>query len=240
MIRSLILIFFLLCTVGNTFAQEINLGAGISFGGPIPTEIPDSTSGQPLIGTVFNASFSFPINERLSFIPGVYYTFRGMDYSQSFTRDTMYTVVINGNSGEVPSFYTAYVNGKMRLHYIDIPLLMAYRVWNFQIMFGPYISVLLAGRDAGVVRVVIGSGGFLEDYHEDFSNYHALRKMEQGLMLGSLTPLFKNLSLEMRVLRSFFTLYNLDKLTDNGQGLIKMYNTYFQLGLVYTIKQNQK
>lgn len=236
----MLLIFFLLCGVENGFAQNINIGAGISFGGPIPTEVPDSTSGQPLIGAIINTSLSIPINDRLSFTTGLYYSFRGMDYKQSFTRDTMYTVVINGTSGEVPSFYTAYVSGKMRLHYIDVPLLLAFRVRNFQIMLGPYISVLLAGRDAGNVRVVIGSGGFYEDYNEDFNNYHALRKLEQGLMLGSKMPVYKNLSIEMKVSRSFFTLYNIDKLTDNGQGLVKMYNTYLHLGFVYRIKQNQK
>ncbi|MCF8229645.1 MAG: PorT family protein [Bacteroidales bacterium] len=240
MIKTILPIFFLLCGLGNADAQKINIGAGISFGGPIPTEVIDSSSGKPLIGTVFSMALSFPINERLSFTPGLNYTFRGLDYSQSFTRDTLYTVEINGTSGKVPSFYTAYVNGKMRLHYIDIPLLFAYRIWKFQALFGPYISVLLAGRDAGTVRVVIGSGGFFEDYNEDFSNYHALRKIEQGLMLGSITPVYRNLSFEIKVSRSFFTLYNLDKLQDNGQGLVRMYNTYVQLGLVYHINKNQK
>ena len=183
---------------------------------------------------------TFPINKRLTFTPGLYYTFRGLDYSQSFTRDTLYTVEINGITGQVPSFYTAYVDGKMRLHYIDIPLLFGYRVWKFQIMFGPYVSVLMAGRDAGDVRVVIGSGGFYDDYHEDFSNYHALRNIEQGFILGSITPLYKNLSLEMKLSRSLFTLYNLNKLEDMGQGLVKMYNTYMQLGLLYTFNNNKE
>lgn len=240
MIKRILLIFSLLGAFSIVFAQNINIGAGISFGGPIPVEVIDSSSGQPLIGSVVSLSVTFLLNERLSFMPGLNYTFRGLDYSQSFTRDTLYTVVINGISGQVPSFYTAYVNGKMRLHYIDIPLLLGYQVWKFKILFGPFVSVLLAGRDAGNVRVVIGSGGFYEDYHEDFSNYHALRKIEQGFVLGSITPICKNLSLEMKVSRSLFTLYDLNKLEDMGQGLVKMYNTYMQLGLIYTINKNKE
>lgn len=240
MIKKIYLTFSLLCALGSSYAQNINIGAGISFGGPIPVEVIDSSSGQPLIGTVFSLSVTFPLNKRLSFTPGLNYSFRGLDYSQSFTRDTLYTVVIKGISGQVPSFYTAYVQGKMRLHYIDIPLLFGYRVWKFQLMFGPYVSVLLAGKDAGHVRVVIGSGGFYDDYHENFSNYHALRKIEQGFVLGSVTPICNNLSLEMKISRSLFTLYNLNKLEDMGQGLVKMYNTYMQLGLVYSIKQKKK
>jgi len=238
-LKKLILLFIVfLFNLGNSFAQDINIGAGISYGGPIPTEVVDSTSGKPLLGAIAGLSFSFRINERFSFMPGLYYSFHGLDYSQSFTRDTLITVVFNGISGEVPSFYTAYVNGKMRLHYIDIPLLIGYRIWKFQLMFGPYISVLLAGKDAGNVRVVIGSGGVLDDYNEEINNYPAIRKMEQGLMLGSNVPIYKKLSIEMTVSRSFFTLYNLDKLEDNGQGTVKMYNTYFQLGLVYKLKSD--
>jgi len=238
-LKKLILLFIVfLFNLGNSFAQDINIGAGISYGGPIPTEVVDSTSGKPLVGAIAGLSFSFRINERFSFMPGLYYSFHGLDYSQSFTRDTLITVVFNGISGEVPSFYTAYVNGKMRLHYIDIPLLIGYRIWKFQLMFGPYISVLLAGKDAGNVRVVIGSGGVLDDYNEEINNYPAIRKMEQGLMLGSNVPIYKKLSIEMTVSRSFFTLYNLDKLEDNGQGTVKMYNTYFQMGLVYKLKSD--
>jgi len=238
-LKKLLPIFIVfLIELGNGFAQDIHIGAGISYGGPIPVEIVDSTSGKPLIGAIAGLSFSFPINDRFSFIPGLYYSYRGLDYSQSFTRDTLYTVVINETSGKVPSFYTAYVNGRMRLHYVDIPLLIGYRLWKFQIMFGPYVSVLLAGKDAGNVRVVIGSGGFFDDYHEDYDNYPALRKMEQGLMLGSYAAIYRNLSIEMKATRSFFTLYNLKKLPDHGQGIVKMYNTYVQLGLVYKVRSD--
>jgi hypothetical protein len=238
--KQLTLFIVFLFNLGNSFAQEIDIGAGINYGGPIPVEVVDSTSGNPLMGTTIGLSFSFPINESFSFIPGLYYSFRGLDYSQSFTRDTLYTVEINGTSGQVPSYYTAYVNGKMRLHYIDIPLLIGYRIWKCEVMLGPYFSILMAGKDSGNVRVVIGAGGFFEDYREDFNNYPALRRMEHGFMLGSKIPIYKNLGLEMKASRSFFTLYNLDKLEDNGQGLVKMYNTYMQLGLLYKIKQNQQ
>lgn len=234
------LLIVFLFKLGNGFAQDIEIAAGISYGGPIPVEVVDSTSGKPLLGMTVGLSFSFPINESFSFIPGLYYSFRGLDYSQSFTRDTLYTVELNGTSGQVPSYYTAYVNGKMRLHYIDIPLLIGYRIGKFQIMLGPYFSILVAGRDAGNVRVVIGAGGFFEDYKEDFNNYPALRTMEHGFMLGSKFPIYKKLGLEMKVSRSFFTLYNLNKLTDNGQDIVKMYNTYVQLGLIYKIKKNQQ
>ena len=232
-----LLIVFLLRS-GFSYAQEIIIGAGINYGGPIPTETIDSASGSPLVGAFANLSYSIPIGERFSFVPGLQYSFRGMDYGQVFTRDTMITIDFNGTSGQVPSYYTAYVDGKMRLHYIDIPLLIGYRIWKIQMLLGPYVSFLLAGRDGGNVEVVIGSGGVFEDYYEEFNNYPALRKAEIGLMLGTNAPIYKNLGIEVKVTRSFCTLYDLDKLETNGQGLVKMYNTYVQLGLIYKLKSD--
>ena len=221
---------------GYSCAQEIYLGAGINYGGPIPTETIDSTSGSPLVGAVANISYSIPLGDRFSFIPGLQYSFRGMNYSQIFTRDTLITIDFNGTSGQVPSYYTAYVSGQTRLHYIDIPLLFGYRVWKIQFLLGPYASILLAGSDGGDIHVVVGTGGVFDDYYEDFDNYPAIRKAEMGVMFGSNTPIYKNLGLEIKVTRSFFTLYNLDKLENNGQGLVPMYNTYVQMGLIYKIR----
>jgi hypothetical protein len=137
----------------------------------------------------------------------------------------------------VPSYYTAYVDGKMRLHYIDIPLLIGYRFWKIQMLLGPYVSFLLAGKDSGTVQVVIGSGGVFDDYYEDFDNYPALRKAEVGIMLGSSAPIYKNLGIEIKVTRSFCTLYHMDKLSSN-EPAVKMYNTYVQLGLIYKLKSD--
>ncbi len=142
---ALLLIALLYVSIVN--AQDINIVAGVSYGGPKPTEFVDSTSGKPLVGAVAGFSLSFPLSERLSFSPGMYYSFRGLDYSQSFTRDTMFTVEINGTIGEVPSFYTAYVNGKMSLHYFEVPLLIEYRIWKFKMTVGPYVLFLIAGKD---------------------------------------------------------------------------------------------
>jgi hypothetical protein len=229
---------FIVFILGSGFvsAQEINVGAGISIGGPIPTEPIDSTSGNALIGTIAGISFSFPLSERFSFIPMLQYSFRGLDYGQIYTRDTMITIDINGSGGQVPSYYTAYIEGKMRLHYIEIPLLLGYRFWKIQMLLGPYASILLAGYDTGNVKVVIGSGGVFDDHYEEFDNYPALRKAELGIMLGTNAPIYKNLGIEIKVTRSFCTLYNLDKLPNSGEQIVPMYNTYVQMGLIYRLK----
>jgi len=214
------------------FSQAINIGTGINFGGPIPTKKVDGASGKPLPGLMAGVGFSIPINEVLSFAPALYYSNHSLEYGQNYTKDTMVTVVLDNISGEVPSFYTVYVNGAMNLHYIDINLLIKYKTKRFHLLFGPYFSMLIAGKDAGKVRVVIGKGGFVDDYFEDFDNFKGIRKLEQGIMLGSQISIYKNLAVELKASRSFFSLYTPGKLPNN-QGDNKMYNTYMTVGFIY-------
>lgn len=238
--KLILLIFVFLCGLEIAYTQNISLGVGLNYGGPLPTEFKDSTSGKPIAGLMAGLSYSIPLSKRFSFTMAMYYAFRGVEYSQSFTRDTLFTVVFNGISGQVPSFYTAYVSGAMRLHYIDIPLLIAYRIKNFQFIFGPYFSVLVAGKDAGNIRVVIGTGVFYDDYFDNYDNFNAIRKLEQGFMIGSIMPIYKNFSIETKVSRSFFSLYSPGELPDRGQGGGKMFNTFVHVGLVYKLKSKNK
>jgi hypothetical protein len=227
---KLIILFFAL---QGSYAQDCSIGAGVSYGGPLPVKAIDSSNGKPKAGLMAGASFSIALGKYFTFSPALYYSFHGVDYSQSFTRDTMITVVINNHSGQVPSFYTAYVNGAMRLHYIDIPLLLNYRYGKSQLMLGPYFSFLFAGKDVGNVRVVIGNGGFYEDQYEEYNNFYAISKVEYGIMIGSNMPIYKKLSIEIQAMRSLRSLYRPDKITDRGQRNVKMFNTFVKLGLVY-------
>ncbi len=238
--KLLLLIFVFFYCLGAGFAQNINFGVGFNYGGPLPTEFIDSTSGNPIVGLMAGMSYSIPLSKHFSFSMGLFYSFRGVEYSQSFTRDTLFTLVFNGVSGQVPSYYTAYVNGSMRLHYIDIPLLVNYRIGKFQVIFGPYFSVLVAGKDAGNLRVVIGTGVLIDDYKDEYDNFKVIRKVEQGLMIGSIMPFYKNFSIETKVSRSFFSLYSPGELPDRGQGGGKMFNTFMHLGLVYKLQTKRK
>jgi hypothetical protein len=233
-------ILILCCALSNAFTQKISIGLGINYGGPLPTEAVDSASGKIIPGLTTGISFSIPFGKRFSFSPAFYYSYHGLEYSQSITQDTIITINIDNISGQVPSFYTAYVNGNMRIHYIDIPLLLTYRIKKFQFMIGPYFSVLIAGKDAGRVRVVIGKGGFFDDYIEDFDNFKAIRRLESGIVLGSNMPIYKKLSIEMKVSRSLFSFYRPGALPDRGQGGGKSYNTYVYMGLIYKIDFGKK
>jgi hypothetical protein len=233
--KVILIIFVLSCCYSVGYTQSFNLGIGLNYGGPLPTEMVDSASGSPILGLMAGLTYLIPLNKRFSFSMGLFYSFRGVEYNQSFTRDTMFTVVFNGVSGQVPSYYTAYVSGSMRLHYIDIPLLVNYRIGKIQLLFGPYFSVLVAGKDAGDLRVVIGTGVLIDDYADKYNNFKAIRKVEQGFMIGTIMPLYKNFSIESKVSRSLFSLYSPGELPDRGQGGGKMFNTFMHLGLVYKL-----
>ncbi len=234
--KLLFAIFIVFFSPDAGYSQNIGIVAGFNYGGPLPTKFKDSTSGKPIPGLMAGVSYSIPISERFSFSPALYYSFHGTEYSQSFTRDTTVTIVINNVSGKVPSFYTAYVNGSMHLHYLDIPLLFSYSIKKTRLLLGPYFTAKIAGKDAGNVRVVIGKGGFFDDYIEPYNNFKIIRKVEQGLMIGVNSPIYKNLCIEIRVSRSFFSFYQPDKLPDRGQGKSSMFNTFVHVGLVYNVK----
>jgi hypothetical protein len=234
-LRKIVLILFVLSFLfGKMSAQDINVWAGINYGGPLPTEVIDSSSGTPKVGISAGVSYDFPINDQFYFSPGIFYSYHGLKYSQTLRRDTLFTIEINGVSGQVPSFYTAYVDGVMGLHYINLPLLMGFKVWKFNFLLGPYISFIIAGKDNGNVKAVVGEGGFFEDYYESFDNFSKIRKFDQGIIFGGDLPLFKSISIRTKVSRSFLTLYKPSNAID-GPGSVKMYNTYMHLGLVYKI-----
>jgi len=240
-LKKLVLLFIVANLLsGSSFAQDINVGASLSLGGPIPAPKPENAYGNPLPGVSTGASLLFPIGGRFSISTGLHYSFHGLDYGQSITRDSLIDVEINGMIAQVPSYYTSHVDGKIRLHYLDFSFLMGYRIWKLQFLMGPYLSVLLSGKDKGDVRIVIGSGEVFEDEYEQFDKSHALCKMEYGIMFAVNTPVYKNLGVEMKFSRSFIPLHNSENKESNGQGNIDLYSTYLQLGLVYKLKGNKE
>jgi hypothetical protein len=217
-----------------TFSQEIKLIGGINYGGPVPTHMQDSTSGKPLPGITCGLTANFKFNEHFSFQTELYYSFHGVNYCQSFTRDTNVKVIItNGATGTVPTFYTAYVSGAMKFHYIEMPLLVGYKIGRNQILLGPYVSYLAEGSDAGNVRVVIGHGGFYNDYLQAYNNIHIIHKFDAGIVLGSTMCIYKKISFEIKGTRSFVPLYKPGASSKGPSS--KLYNTYVHFSILYSI-----
>jgi subtilisin family serine protease len=226
--------FLFLCAAIQAFSQRIDLLSGINYGGPLPAHSTDSTSGHPIPGLHSGLSFEIKISEKFSIQPEIYYSFKGVDYSQSYTKDTTVEIVINGVTGTVPSFYSAFVNGSMRLHNIDLPLLVKYKFRKTGLLAGVYCASLIKGKDVGDVRVVIGEGGFYDDYTEIYNNIKLIRKFDFGIVLGTCFPLYKKLSFEIKASRSMLSLYKPGSLENRGNGSIKLYNTFGHFSFLYT------
>lgn len=231
---NIIILFYLLfCQIFSGFTQETAIIGGFNIGGPIPEKISDSSSGKPIPGIHVGFSYTYKFSDRFWLTPEIYYAYKGVDYGQSFTRDTLVPITLFGVPAEVPSFYTVNVNGSIRLHSIDIPLLFSYRIGKFKFCLGPYFSFVFGGKDTGNVRVVVGEGGFFDDYTETYNNIKNIRVFESGIIAGFNVPIYKRFFTELKVTRSFTGLYKSDA-PNRGNGSNKMFNTYLFLSLGYS------
>lgn len=235
MIKQLFVVFIFLFISINSYTQTNNLRifAGLNYGGPIPQQLMEDAGGKPIPGLNAGLGYEININQKFSIIPEMYVSFKGADYNSTYTRDTLVKITIMGVPGEVPSYYTAYVKGKMNFYYLDMPVMLAYKAKKTQIIAGPYISQIIAGKDAGQVRVMIGDGGFYDDYYEDFNNNSSIHKTDFGFIIGTSRSFFKHLLLELKLSRSIVPVYKKGFFAKTGNAENKLFNTYFHLSLGY-------
>ena len=235
--------------VALTFAMVMFLGAmplfsqstwslgirgGVMLGGPIPAESdPDSTDGSLAIGPSGGVFLRKEIAPRWQLQAGVNYAFKGATYHQLYRSDTMMAVeIFPGFTDTVPTYFYADVNGKMGLHYLDIPIQAR---WNIKggswLSFGGYVSALLGGKDAGTVDIQIGHGTFFPDTTTAFDNIAEIRRMDAGLVIGGTFELKQGLLFEISAQRSLRGLYRKGFLASQGLPEIPLYQTQFYFGL---------
>lgn len=232
-----LLLTLLLSTQGWT---QINIGpmAGINFGGPIGKV--DSAEGNPITAFEVGLFAEFQFAERWSFKPHMYYTQKGAGYSQSYRRDTIVEIEIQGIKGEIPTFYRASVNGDVLAHYIELPLLVSYKnKKGFFIDAGPYLSFLVASKDKGHLRLDIGEDGFITD-ESDFEYTNAINPFEYGAVFSGGYEFNFGLSLYVKGTRSFTKLYKTSHFESLQQTEVKLYNTIVAFGLKYALVKPTK
>lgn len=228
-----IIVSCLLFTTVNAQFADIGVLGGLNYGGPIGKV--DSATGQPLLGFEAGLFTSFKISERWYFKPSLYYTTKGADYSQFYTRDTIVEIEIQGVKGEVPTFYRANVNGAIRMHYLELPLSIAYKnKKRFFVETGPYFSYLLKGKDRGHVHLDIGEDGFLSD-DRDYAYDDAIHQLEYGINLTGGYEFDFGMSIYLKGTRSLNRLYRTSHFEEIEQSEVKLYNTLVALGIRYKI-----
>jgi Outer membrane protein beta-barrel domain len=227
-------LFFLSHAIWAQSPWQWGLRAGGMYGGPIPAESdPDSSSGKAAFGPSGGAFVSYALSERWRLQVGLDYALKGAQYQQLLRNDTLMPLqILPGVTDTVPTFYYADVQGKMSLHYLDLPLLVQWRATKrMWLQFGPYGSALLGGKDAGTIDIQIGDGTIFPDTTTAFDNIGEIRRIDFGLCLGGSYELDNGLFVEMRAQRSLRGLYRKGFLSSQGLAEIPLYHTQFYLGL---------
>ncbi|HBS86389.1 MAG: hypothetical protein A2W91_19435 [Bacteroidetes bacterium GWF2_38_335] len=234
MIRK-ILITLILSGTFVVQGQSVSFLSGLNYGGPLPVEKNDSASGHPIPGIHSGFSVTFNLADKWDITTELYYSFRGVDYSQSYTKDTLVEITIMGVPGTVPSYYSAYIEGAMRLNYLDFPVMVSYRKGKMKFIGGLKTSWLFSGKDHGNVRVVVGDGGFYDDFIQAYNNFNIIRKIDFAAVAGFESELVRNISLELKVTRSFLQLYKPGSMDGKGVGDNRLYNTFLHLSLKFLL-----
>lgn len=233
--RYLCLLIFLVGGV-QLSAQKVQFGiyAGPNFGGPIPRTLnPDSSSGTPLLSFTGGPAIRIELNKKWSLQAELNFAGKGADYSQWYHRDTLVLLeLIPGRIDTVPSYYRADINGKMRLGYLDIPLLVNFHP-NERMRFGLGLqpSFLVSGQDTGTVQVKIGDGTLFPDEFQQFDNIDDMNRFGLGLSLQASYSFPFGLELGLKADRALIKLYKDGFFERRGFEDNPMYHTQFAFRL---------
>jgi hypothetical protein len=214
----------------------------VLLGGPIPAQSdPDSASGKLAVGPAGGGFFTWQIAERWRMNIGISYAFKGATYQQIYRNDTLMPLqIFPGVVDTVPTYYYADAHGKMSLHYLDLPILVEFQpTKHMHIQAGPYLSLLLGGKDAGAANIQIGDGTLFPDTTTTFDNIHEIRRLDYGVCLGGSYALKNGLFFEMRAQRSLRGLYRKGFLASQGLPDIPLYHTQFLVGIGWRFLHRQ-
>lgn len=220
----------------SSFAQiRWETGAGVSLNAPFPTKIDTTAEGKPLITPILATAFSYFFHPHWGIKTALMYIPKGATYSQKIPQtDTSVAITLNGQVvGEIPTYYTGKVTGKMRLHYLELPLQGVYQFKKLTIAAGPTLSCLLAGYDKGTATITVGDATapnplIKSQTYNNFSNIHQL---DYGISLGINYQFSQKINFCVYSQRSLRSLY----IQNPNQGS-KLYATNFlQISVYYSI-----
>ncbi|MFN0204259.1 MAG: porin family protein [Bacteroidia bacterium] len=235
-------LFLLLCLCFvSSFAQfRWDVGMGASLNAPLPTKMDTSATGKPLFSPVIASNVSYFFSPHWGIKSGIMYLQKGASYGQNIPKtDTLTPVIFNGQVvGEIPTYYTGKVSGKMRLHYVEIPIHLAYQTKKFSFSLGPSLSFLLAGYDKGNVNLIIGDPTVSEPLTkaQTYNNFSNIHKFDYGISLGIHYMLSKRMNFSLYSQRSLRKLYQ-----ESPNNSVNLYHTNFvQIGIHYSIIERNK
>lgn len=208
-------------------AQEIEYWfySGAIFGGPLPAQTIENSTGKPLIAPYAGFSLRKKMNDKLYVQADLAYAIKGASYTQEYSRDTLIDIGI----GIVPSFYNAKIGGNMKLHYLDLPISFGYQISEKQMVsLGFYTSFLFAGYDKTNVFIQAGYGNF-KDFEEKVNNYPNINAQDFGLSLKYGRHFFNDFFGLISINRSTRGLYS-------NSSVNNLYHTNVSLAISYVLR----
>ncbi|AHM63601.1 hypothetical protein D770_26790 [Flammeovirgaceae bacterium 311] len=192
----------------------IRAGAnGATWGGDAVGSFTDMMNTTGVMKTEMNPGFhagaylQVPVSQTVSFEPGVYYSQKGMQVSQTF---------------ETNSFFKPQATVTNTSHYIEMPVLMRVHLGpGFQVYAGPQLSYLVDNQ----VRAEAGVLGL--SYEQNWSVDPGLRKADFGVTGGIGYEFAQGLNLQAGYEWGLSSL-------DEGKSNFDAYNRVIKLSVGYT------
>lgn len=235
--RTFLTQLIIILTVFTLHAQkfEYGIGGGLVYGGPLSNKKDTASEGKAHPGPYASAYFRLNFNKHLVLQSGLSYSRNSVDYKSSYSKDTTIVQNIGGSDIEFPTYYNAFVNGRMVFNYLHIPVYIIYR-WKYAgIYAGVQASWLFSNNDTANVRIMIGEGGFYDDYIVTADRRNVYHRFEPGILAGAMVFLPAGFSIEIGISRSLLPVYKKAYQTDARGVTAKLYNTFGRMSLCWDI-----
>jgi hypothetical protein len=234
-------IILLIIWLTDAVAQSTTYG----FKGAVTTGTPYSEPAEgatgklgtgPVIGFYWkhNLGGHFGINIEL------YYSYKKASFHSPVSGDTIYQALIAGNTYNIPTSYSGWVDGQFKNNYIDFPALLAYRLGKkFNVLAGPQVSFLFKGNNYGTADMIVGEDPnypytTVED--EPFDESNQLNKWDYGFVCGTNYEASAKLNFNLNCSYGLRSIYK--KSYSNTTGTVR--NIYLQFSLGYKLGQKKE
>ena len=195
--NRLVLAFICTMIFSLSFSQDLDWGvkAGLNIGTPYMK--PEAgASGKPGIGPLIGVFSKYYLSEKWAVHFEILYSAKGSSFKTPVSGDTLYTREwkigippnVTDTSTRIPTFYEGTVEGSYANRYIDIPLLISYRIGKkMLLMFGPQFSYLLKGSNTGDADIIVGDpkSPFTKVNDEPFDQSNQLNRWDYSFLIGT-------------------------------------------------------
>lgn len=212
--------------------------SGLSAGAPIPDKLEKGEDGELGIGPLFGLYLKYTLSPKIYIETNLYYDSRGNSpYTKEYRRDTIVNVNFGSTPTQLPTFYTAWVNGTLQLRYLTLPVSASWLLKKWiAIQLGGQIHYLLKASDQGTAKIIVGEGGVVDDIYRTFQNKNDIQRWDYGGHASVAFYLLPELQLQIRYHQSIRSIYRPGFFADNNLPERKFKNQHLHISLAYQLK----